>query len=228
VRGGYDRFFGTRDDLPLFAVVSLTVTPERCSTPRYEDRARDARVAWHRAEEEGIAQRVERLTRRLQAVKVSETRRLQEVSEQLTAVQSRLHARRIRERARAPLPRAPLVRSDPPTADKEYLRVHLDESARRRSRGDVKRRVATAISALALTSNRGLPGAAARHCSAGALLRHPREVVPASSGAVRIEGPKVRAVTAGDASARSCASYHGPTPRRRRSPQATCVARTSA
>jgi hypothetical protein len=45
VRGGYDRFFGTRDNLPLFAVVSLTFTPGALAQGGYEDRAREARVA---------------------------------------------------------------------------------------------------------------------------------------------------------------------------------------
>jgi hypothetical protein len=79
-------------------------------------------------EEEGIAQRVERLTHRLQAVRASETRRLQEVSEMLAAVQSRLRAAEGSESERARRYREilwfDLIRLQ---ADKEYLRVHLDD-----------------------------------------------------------------------------------------------------
>jgi len=75
-------------------------------------------------------------------------------------------------RAATRAPRFDLIRL---TADKEYLRVHLATArgaARRRETGVAD----WILGLLALTSIAGLPGAAARHCSAGALLRHPREV----------------------------------------------------
>jgi hypothetical protein len=126
VRGGYDRFYGFRDELPLFIVVSLTVNPAAIAQPFYDARAREARLKWVRAQEEGIGQRVENLTRRLSTVHRAEQRRLRETTVLLADLESRLKSvdaidndklRRYREALWFDWVKL--------KADHEYLRVHV-------------------------------------------------------------------------------------------------------
>lgn len=128
VRGGYDRFFGIRDDVPVFAVVSLTINPAVLYQPFADDEARKARVRWVASQNAGIDQRVELLANRLKAVRDTERRRLQETRALLADVESRLRTvdsidserlRRFRDATWFDYVRL--------KADFEFLRVHVAE-----------------------------------------------------------------------------------------------------
>jgi hypothetical protein len=130
VRGGYDRVFGLRDQLPLFAVLSLTINPAALFQPSAEVEARQARVRWVRAETEGIDQKVELLTARLRATLAGERRRLVDSTVLLADVEARLRSieaiaserlRRVRDAMWFDWVRL--------KAEHEFLRVHVADLA---------------------------------------------------------------------------------------------------
>jgi hypothetical protein len=130
VRGGYDRFFGLRDDLPLFGVISLTINPAALYLPFVDSDAAKARARVLRAENEGIEQKASLLTGRLKAVLLEERRRMGEVRVLLADVESRLRAvesidsdklRRFKEATWFDWVRL--------KAEAEFLRVHVGELA---------------------------------------------------------------------------------------------------
>ncbi|HEX9102475.1 MAG TPA: hypothetical protein VF997_09735 [Polyangia bacterium] len=92
VRGGYDRFFGLRDDVPLFGVVSLTINPAAVYLPFAESDAARARARVVRSENDAVEQKVELLAARLRALYAGECRRLGELRVLLADVEGRIHA----------------------------------------------------------------------------------------------------------------------------------------
>jgi hypothetical protein len=92
VRGGYDRFFGLRDDLPLFGVISLTINPAAFYLPFVDSDAARARAKVLRLENDALEQKAELLTARLKQVLAQERRRMGEVRVLLADVESRLRA----------------------------------------------------------------------------------------------------------------------------------------
>lgn len=130
IRGGYDRFFGLRDVVPLFAVVSLTINPAAFYQPFAESDAAKARARALRAENDGVEQKVELLAARLKATLAGERRRLGELRVLVSDVESRLRAlesiegeklRRFREATWFDYVRL--------RAESEFLRVHVVELA---------------------------------------------------------------------------------------------------
>ncbi|HEX6835190.1 MAG TPA: hypothetical protein VF334_01390 [Polyangia bacterium] len=128
VRGGYDRFFGLRDDLPLFGVVSLTINPAAIYMPFAESDAARAKAHVVRLENDAVEQKVELLAARLRALYASECRRLGEVRVLLADVEGRIHAiesiesdklRRFRESMWFDWVKL--------KAEQEFLRVHVAE-----------------------------------------------------------------------------------------------------
>jgi hypothetical protein len=92
VRGGYDRFFGLRDQLPLFGVISLTINPGVVYMPFAEADAAQAKARVVRLENDAVEQKAELLTSRLRALAAGERRRLGEVRILLADVEGRIHA----------------------------------------------------------------------------------------------------------------------------------------
>ena len=92
VRGGYDRFFGLRDDLPLFGVISLTINPAIVYTPFAEADAARAKTRVVRLENDAVEQKAELLAARLKALLAGERRRLGEVRVLLADVEGRIHS----------------------------------------------------------------------------------------------------------------------------------------
>jgi hypothetical protein len=92
LRAGYDQFFGLRDVLPLFGVISFQVNPAILFMPSAESEARRARQKAVRYENDGAEQRVELLSSRLRALLAGERRRLGEVRVLLADVGERLRA----------------------------------------------------------------------------------------------------------------------------------------
>ena len=92
LRGGYDRFFGLRDDLPLFGVISLTINPAALYLPFVDSDAAKARARVLRAENEGIEQKASLLSARLKAVLLEERRRMGEVRVLLADIEGRLRS----------------------------------------------------------------------------------------------------------------------------------------
>jgi hypothetical protein len=128
LRGGYDQIFGIRDNLPLFAVVSLTVNPAVFYQPFADAEARRGRVRWARVETEGPAQKVELLAERLRATFHGEKRRLEESKVLLADLEGRLKTieaieseklRRVHDAMWFDWVRL--------KADHEFLRVHVAE-----------------------------------------------------------------------------------------------------
>ncbi|HEX4462450.1 MAG TPA: hypothetical protein VIA18_30945, partial [Polyangia bacterium] len=130
VRGGYDRFFGLRDVVPLFGVISLTINPAALYQPFAESAAAKARARQLRAENDGVEQKVELLASRLKATLAGERRRLGELRVLVADVESRLRAldaidseklRRFRD--------ATWFDYVHLRAESEFLRVHVVELA---------------------------------------------------------------------------------------------------
>jgi hypothetical protein len=128
VRGGYDQFFGQRDVLPLFVVLSLTVNPAAIYQPFADADARKSRVRWARAMNEGVDQKVELLANRLRAALEGERRRLRDTTVLLADVEGRIRSlegiegdriRRVREAMWFDWVKL--------KADHEFLRVHVAE-----------------------------------------------------------------------------------------------------
>ena len=128
VRAGYDRFFGLRDQLPLFGVVSFTLSPAIVYMPSLESDAARARARVLRAENDSVEQKAELLASRLRALYASECRRLGEVRVLLADVEGRIHAieaiesdklRRFRESMWFDWVKL--------KAEQEFLRVHVAE-----------------------------------------------------------------------------------------------------
>jgi hypothetical protein len=67
LRGGYDRIFGVRDGIPLFAMLTLTISPVAIfHQPSLERQAQQGRFGWESQGIEGIHDRVTVLLARLQ------------------------------------------------------------------------------------------------------------------------------------------------------------------
>jgi hypothetical protein len=130
-RAGYDRFFGLRDDLPLFAAVTLTVNPAAFWQPVPEAAAARAREQFVRSESDGLEQKAELLAARMHALLAAERRRMGDVRTLLADVESRLRTlegiesdklRRFREASWFDFVRL--------KAEHEFLRVHVAELGR--------------------------------------------------------------------------------------------------
>lgn len=76
VRGGYDRFFGVRDHVPLFATATLTVDVGLLFQPVADRRAVRAREAWARSQIEGPSDRAAQVRTKLEAVRAEARSRL--------------------------------------------------------------------------------------------------------------------------------------------------------
>jgi hypothetical protein len=79
LRGGYDRVFDERRDVPLFAMLSLTYDVGALARRGAERRALAARHAWSRETTDGLDARADRLVTRLRTVRTAERARLAEV-----------------------------------------------------------------------------------------------------------------------------------------------------
>ncbi|MCU1277160.1 MAG: hypothetical protein JWM53_706, partial [bacterium] len=126
--GGYDRFFGLRDELPLFGVISLTFNPAAIYMPFAESDAARAKTRVVRLENDAVEQKAELLASRLKALLAGERRRLGEVRVLLADVEGRIHAieaiesdklRRFRESMWFDWVKL--------KAEQEFLRVHVAE-----------------------------------------------------------------------------------------------------
>jgi hypothetical protein len=130
VRGGYDQVFGVRNDLPLFAVVSLTFNPAMFYQPAANAEAYVARQRWVGAETEGVAQKARLLAARLRALLAAERRRLAEATVRLADVEARLRSVEAVGGERLLRVRDAMwfdwVRIK---AEHEFLRVHISELA---------------------------------------------------------------------------------------------------
>jgi hypothetical protein len=130
VRGGYDRFFGLRDELPLFGVFSIVLSPAIVVMPSYESDAARAKAHVIAHENDSVEQKAQLLESRLRALCVGERRRLGEVRVLLADVEGRIHAiesiesdklRRFREAMWFDWVKL--------KAEQEFLRVHTAELA---------------------------------------------------------------------------------------------------
>jgi hypothetical protein len=128
LRGGYDRFFGLRDELPLFGVLSITINPAIIYMPFAESDAARARSRVVRMENDAVEQKAELLASRLRALLAGERRRLGEVRVLLADVEGRIHAiesiesdklRRFREAMWFDWVKL--------KAEQEFLKVHVGE-----------------------------------------------------------------------------------------------------
>jgi hypothetical protein len=128
VRGGYDRFFGLRDDLPLFGVLSITINPAIVYMPFAEADAARAKTRVVRLENDAVEQKAELLASRLRALHAGEKKRLAEVRTLIADVEGRIHAieglesdklRRFREAMWFDWVKL--------KAEQEFLRVHTTE-----------------------------------------------------------------------------------------------------
>jgi hypothetical protein len=79
LRGGYDRVFGIRDQLPLFGMVTVAYNLGGLFQKTPNDRAVAGRVGWSRDQIEGIDDRVEQLMQALRATRSREEARLAQV-----------------------------------------------------------------------------------------------------------------------------------------------------
>ncbi len=130
VRGGYDRFFGLRDQLPLFGVFSIVLSPAIVYMPFLESDAARAKAHVIAHENDSVEQKAQLLESRLRALCVGERRRLGEVRVLLADVEGRIHAiesiegdklRRFRESMWFDWVKL--------KAEQEFLRVHVGELA---------------------------------------------------------------------------------------------------
>ncbi len=137
VRGGYDRFFGLRDELPLFGVISLTINPAAIYMPFAEAEAARAKTRVVRLENDAVEQKAELLQARLRALYAGERRRLGEVRILLADVEGRIHAleaiesdklRRFRESMWFDWVKL--------KAEQEFLKVHVAELSATLGGGD--------------------------------------------------------------------------------------------
>ena len=128
LRGGYDQFFGLRDQLPLFGVISLTFNPAALYMPFAESDAAKARRQVVRLENDAVEQKAELLASRLRALYAGERKRSAEVRVLLADVEARIHAiesiesdklRRFRESMWFDWVKL--------KAEQEFLRVHVAE-----------------------------------------------------------------------------------------------------
>jgi hypothetical protein len=128
LRGGYDQFFGLRDQLPLFGVISLTFNPAIIYMPFAESDAAKARARVLRSENDSVEQKAELLSSRLRALLAGERKRSAEVRVLLADVESRIHSieaiendklRRFRESMWFDWVKL--------KAEQEFLRVHVAE-----------------------------------------------------------------------------------------------------
>jgi hypothetical protein len=90
VRGGYDRVFGAREDAPVFAMATLTVSLGWLFQGANDDDAVRARRAWARSEVLGMNDRVEQAVQRLRATRDAESARLREVRILLVDMEARM------------------------------------------------------------------------------------------------------------------------------------------
>jgi len=77
LRGGYDRFFGVREHVPLFGVATLSVNLGLLFQPAANRRAVDARQDWARSQVDGPTDRATQVTTRLAAIRVEARERHQ-------------------------------------------------------------------------------------------------------------------------------------------------------
>jgi hypothetical protein len=128
VRGGYDRFFGLRDQLPLFGVFSIVLSPAIFAMPSFESDAARAKAHVIAHENDSVEQKAELLESRMRALCVGERRRLGEVRVLLADVEGRIHTiesiesdklRRFRESLWFDWVKL--------KAEQEFLRVHVGE-----------------------------------------------------------------------------------------------------
>ena len=80
VRGGYDRVYGVRDYVPLFAMATVTVDTGWFFQGAANSDAREARREWVRHEVEGVDDRVEQVLQRLRALRRAESSREHETA----------------------------------------------------------------------------------------------------------------------------------------------------
>ncbi|MCU1278287.1 MAG: hypothetical protein JWM53_1833 [bacterium] len=128
VRGGYDRFFGLRDETPLFGVIALTINPAVVYMPFAEAEAAKAKTRVVRLENDAVEQKAELLASRLKALLAGERRRLGELRALIADVEGRIHSiesiesdklRRFRESMWFDWVKL--------KAEQEFLRVHVAE-----------------------------------------------------------------------------------------------------
>ncbi len=129
-RGGYDRLFGVRDNVPLFGIVSVSFNPGWFAQHGFDRQATEARGAWARLDPAGAHQRVEAVLRQYGVIERGERGRLQETTTLITDLEARWHAVEGMEGQRVQAFRDylwfDLVRL---RAEAAYLRAHLGELA---------------------------------------------------------------------------------------------------
>jgi hypothetical protein len=92
LRGGYDRIFGIRDELPLFGIVSVAFRPGWLAQWHYDRKAMEARLAWTRMESTGPDERIRAALDKARAVENGERERLQQASVLLRDLEQRFQA----------------------------------------------------------------------------------------------------------------------------------------
>jgi len=80
VRGGYDRFFGVRDHVPLFVTATLTINTGLLFQFGADSRAVDARKTWAQNQIEGPRDRAAQVATKLAAIKAEARARVDQTS----------------------------------------------------------------------------------------------------------------------------------------------------
>jgi len=128
LRGGYDRIFDVRDQLPLFGIATISLKPGWFGQFAADRRAREARLAWSRQQSVGIDARAEVVLRQYRAIEDSEQQRLRESAALLADLETRWQSVESMEGPRAQAFRDylwfDLIRT---RAEVAYLRAHLAE-----------------------------------------------------------------------------------------------------
>jgi hypothetical protein len=89
LRGGYDRFFGVRDHVPLFVTATLTINTGVLFQFGADSRAVDARKAWAASQIEGPNDRAAQVATKLAALRAEAKSRV----DQTTALTNDLEQR---------------------------------------------------------------------------------------------------------------------------------------
>lgn len=89
VRGGYDRFFGVRDHVPLFVTGTLTVNVGLLFQPSADDEAIASRRAWASRQIEGPIDRASQATTKLAAARTEARTRFEQTSALTASLEQR-------------------------------------------------------------------------------------------------------------------------------------------
>jgi len=92
LRGGYDRLFGVRDQVPLFGIALVSFNPGWFAQHRADHRAQAARTRWSHLDPAGTDQRVLAVLRQFAVIEQAERGRFVQASALLADLEARWHA----------------------------------------------------------------------------------------------------------------------------------------